>query len=92
MQIYAFGNLIVMLLSDLYYAGTYFLTQCFSYFLKEVISNVSLVVKQIHNLTEAVVWLQLQRDFMSRSWNDLQIVYEGFFLKWNLCESYWSSS
>lgn len=91
MLIYAFGNLSVMLLSDLFYSSTCFLTQCCPYFFKEVKLNVSLVVKQIHNLTEAVAWLQLWNDFMSHSWNDLQIFHE-VFLKWNLCESYWSSS
>lgn len=88
-QTYAFGNLTVMLLSDLFYASTCFSSQCFPYIFKEGILNVSLVVKQILNLTEAVVWLQLQSGFMSHSWNDLQILQEVFF-KWNLCESYWT--
>lgn len=78
-RIYAFGNLGVMLLNGLFYASTCFLIQGFLYFFKEIILNMSLVVKQIHNLNEAVVWLHLWSDFMSHSWKDLQILHEVFF-------------
>lgn len=47
---------------------------------------MSLVIKQIHNLPEAVVWLQLWSDVMSHLWKDLEILHEVFF-KWNLCEN-----
>lgn len=85
-QIYSFGDLNVETLSDLFYIRSCFLIHCFLYLFKEVILNVPLVVKvkEVRNLTEAIVWVHLRSDHMSHSqtgnsWKDLQILHGNFF-------------